>query len=307
MSRKNFKFVLAGMVMLTAVACSDKKESTRLKDYPVFLKEGHRGTRGLMPENTIPAMEKGVEVGANVVEMDVYTTKDGKVLVAHDPYANIQHTLREDSSEISKDSAKNYVWHQMNYDDIAKLDVGSKYYAAFPEQQKMKVHMPLLADLIDSVEAFCAAHKLAPPIYNIELKNSPQYDSLGYNASPADLVHAVMDVVKTRSIGHRFYLQSFDIRPLQVIHQEYPEVVIGFLTSDKKKTAADNLKELGFTPDLYSPSFNLVTPELVKTCQELGMKLVPWTVNSDEDIKRMVDMGVNGIITDYPNKLKDIK
>src|SRR5687767_1371421 len=115
-------------------ACTASRKLTLPENYPVFYKEGHRGTRGLMPENTIPAMKKGVEAGANCIEVDVYLTKDGKVLISHDPFVNIAHSLYADGSEIAKADAKKYIWHQMNYEEVKKFDVGSKPYANWPQQ-----------------------------------------------------------------------------------------------------------------------------------------------------------------------------
>lgn len=284
---------------LSAGACAQKTKT--VTKYPTFYKEGHRGTRGLMPENTIPAMIKGLEAGANMVEVDIYITKDKQVLIAHDPYVNVNHSTYEDGTEISKEDAKKYVWRQMNYADIRKFDVGSKPYKDFPQQQKLKAYMPLLGELIDSVEAFTASRKMAPAIYNIEIKTSPKYDSLGYNAGPEEMMKAVMDVVKSKNIGNRYYIQSFDVRPLQVVHAQYPGVIIGFLTGDPKTTLQDNLAQLGFKPDVYSPHYKLVTPEMAAACKAQKMKLVPWTVNTIEEMKTLVKMGVDGIITDYPN------
>lgn len=285
-------------------ACTATNHLSLPANYPVFYKEGHRGTRGLMPENTIPAMEKGVEVGANCIEVDVYLTKDGKVLIAHDPFVNVTHSLYADGREIAKEDAKKYTWHQMTYDDIRQFDVGSKPYPAFPQQQKIKVAMPLLGELIDSVEAYTTANNLPKPIYNIELKTSPKYDSLQYNAAPAELVEATLKEVRARQIGNRFYLQSFDVRPLQYLHQQHPDVVIGYLTGGKDLES--NLKSLGFLPHIYSPEYNLVTRSMAEYCHSKKMKLVPWTVNDKEKMKRLIADGVDGIITDYPNYFKEI-
>lgn len=285
-------------------ACTTGRQLSVPQNYPVFYKEGHRGTRGLMPENTIPAMKKGVEVGANCIEVDVYLTKDGKVLISHDPYVNVTHSLYNDGSEIAKGDAKKYIWHQMNYEDIRQFDVGSKPYNAFPQQQKIKVSMPLLGELIDSVEAYVTANNLPKPIYNIELKTSPKYDSLNYNSGPAEVVRAVMADVRARNIGNRFYLQSFDVRPLQVVRKEYPDVVIGYLTTGKNLDS--NLKSLGFLPHIYSPEFSLVNKAMAGFCHKKNMKLVPWTVNDKEKMKSLIADGVDGIITDYPNYFVEI-
>jgi glycerophosphoryl diester phosphodiesterase len=292
--------VIAGCL----AACTTANKLTVPKNYPVFYKEGHRGTRGLMPENTIPAMKKGVEVGANCIEVDVYLTKDGKVLIAHDPYVNVEHSLYDDGSQIAQGDAKKYIWHQMNYEDIRKFDVGSKIYPAFFQQQKIKTYMPLLGELIDSVEAYVTANNLPKPIYNIELKTSVKYDSLKYNAGPAEVVDAVLKDVAGRKIGNRFYIQSFDVRPLQYVHAAHPEIVIGFLTDGKNIDS--NLKSLGFLPHIYSPQFKLVTKDMANYCHSKHMKLVPWTVNDKEKMKNLIADGVDGIITDYPNYFAEI-
>ncbi|WP_276485957.1 glycerophosphodiester phosphodiesterase family protein [Paraflavitalea pollutisoli] len=293
--------VTAALALTGLFACKSTQKMTTNFQYPAFYKEGHRGTRGLMPENTIPAMTKAIEVGANFVEVDIYITKDKQVMIAHDPYVNVNHTLTEDGKEISKEEAKKFVWRQMNYADVRKFDVGSKPYNGWPQQQKVKSYMPLLGELIDSVEAFTAARGGTPVIYNIEVKTSPQYDTLNYNAGPEEMIKSVMDVVKSKKIGNRFYIQSFDFRPLQEVHNKYPGTTIGFLTGDPKMSLEDNLKKLGFTPDVYSPAYKLVTADMVAACKQHNMKLVPWTVNTKEEMQTLIKLGVNGIITDYPN------
>ena len=295
------------IIPLSAAGClaacgTTKQTAGGMSGYPTFFKEGHRGTRGLMPENTIPSMKKAIEIGANFIEVDVYVSKDGQVLIAHDPFANIAISTLPDGRSISKDSAKFYTWHQMNYADIRRIDVGSKGNPAYPQQQKLAAYMPLLGELIDSVEAFTATRKLNPTIYNIEIKSNPKMDGV-YQPAPDVLVKAIMDVVNTKNIGNRFYLQSFDMRPLQSARRLYPEVTIGFLTGDAKRSVDENVQALGFKPDIYSPAYQLVNAGTVEACRKHGMKLVPWTVNTAEEIHKLVKLGVNGIITDYPNLL----
>lgn len=275
------------------------------KEFPDFYKEGHRGGTGLMPENTIPAMKKAVDVGANVIEVDVYTTKDGKVIITHDPHINWKISLTKDGKELTEEEAKKYPVHQMNYDDIRQFDVGSKYYAPFPDQKKIKTYIPLLGELIDSVEQHTSSKKLPKVIYNIELKTGPTYDDI-YNSKPNELVDAVMAVVNSKKIGNRFYIQSFDMRPLQYAREKYPKVTLGFLTGSPT-SFDDNIKQLGFVPHIYSPNQKLVTADLVTQCKSSKTKLVVWTVNTKEDMQRLKDLGVNGIITDYPNYLSELK
>lgn len=272
--------------------------------FPAFYKEGHRGARGLMPENTIPAMLKGLEMGANVLEMDVYTTKDGQVVVAHDPYINPDYSLLPDGTEIPATDTRRYILHQMNYAEIRQFDTGSKYYSEFPQQQKIHTYMPLLDELMDAVEHYINSHHLPKPIYNIELKTDPEYDSI-YSSPPIDVVEAVMAAVKSKNIQQRYYLQSFDFRPLKYLHERYPEVPVGFLT-ETDSSFEDNIKELGFYPAIYSPSYEMTTADLIQKCHEHGLKFIPWTVNSLDEMKSIVDLGADGIITDYPNLFREL-
>jgi glycerophosphoryl diester phosphodiesterase len=188
----------------------------------------------------------------------------------------------------------------MNYDSIKKYDVGLKPHKDFPQQQKIPGYKPLLGELIDSTDRY--AKSIGKPVmYNIELKTNAAYD--GTKQPPVDeTVDLVMQVVKEKKIEDRSYLQSFDFRPLQILHKKYPTIVTAVLISDKdKRSFEQQLNELGYSPQMYSPHYSLVTPELVKECHKRNIKLIPWTVNTLEEMKKMKQLGVDGIITDYPN------
>lgn len=274
--------------------------------FPKFYKEGHRGTRGLMPENTIISMKKAIEDGANIIEVDIQISKDKKVMVAHDPYINRQISLLPNGEEVPEADAQKYILYQMPYDSIRKFDVGLKYYSEFPRQKKLKTYIPLLGELIDSVEQFTKARKFAPVIYNIEIKARPDKDGT-LQPVPSELMDLVMDVVRSKDIDNRFYIQSFDIRQIQEVHNRYPGVVTGFLTSNKEATLEENLKNIGFTPDIYSPHYKLATKELVDKAHAHGMKFVPWTVNTLEEMQQLLAMSVDGIITDYPDLFRELE
>lgn len=274
------------------------------KSFPSFYKEGHRGTRGLMPENTIPSMKKAIDDGANIIELDIQISKDRQVLVSHDPFINNKFTLLADGKEIPESDEKKYLLHQMEYADIRSFDVGSKPYDAFPKQKKMRAYIPLLGELIDSVEQYTAAKGLPGIIYNIEIKSKTDQDGY-YQPTPDVLIRLVMDVVNSKQIRNRFYIQSFDVRQIQEVHKNYPHVVTGFLTSDKEVSFEENLDAIGFAPQIYSPNYKLATPALIKKCHDRGIKFVPWTVNTSEEIKMLMGMKVDGIITDYPYLLNN--
>jgi len=272
--------------------------------YPAFFKIGHRGTRGLMPENTIPAMTKAIELGCNTIEFDVHITKDGKVVVYHDASFNPEYTQMPDGSDIPTADRKKYTFYQMDYTDIRKFRVGLKKYPAFPKQQQMASYAPLLSELIDSVELYTKAHQLPKVNYLLEIKSSAATDGFE-QPSPEVVVDKIMADLKTKKLGDRLIIQSFDVRPLKVLHKKYPKVALGFLTGDNKVTMDKNLTDLGFSPQFYNPHYGMVTPEMVNTCHSKNMLICPWTVNEIADMKKVKALNVDGIITDYPNYFAD--
>lgn len=261
-------------------------------------RQGHRGTRGLMPENTIPAMKKALDIGVETLELDVIISKDKQVVVSHDPYMTAEITTKPDGTPVTAAEQKDIKLYQLTYDQIRKYDVGSRKHPQFPEQQNFRAYKPLLSELIDSVDAYAKAKKLPMPRYNIEIKMSPQPDSV-YNPGPAEFVRLVMPICQQK-LGSRYNIQSFDARPLQLIHKQYPSVTLAYLTANAK-SIADNLATLGFTPNIYSPYYKTVTDEAVKFCHDKQMQIIPWTVNTKAEIDALVKLGVDGIITDYPN------
>jgi glycerophosphoryl diester phosphodiesterase len=284
------------------VGCKSPQKTTASKPLklPAFNKEGHRGTRGLMPENTIAAMRKALDLHVNTVEVDVLISKDKKVVISHDIYFHPDITTTPDGNTLDSKEAQKHLLYTMNYDSIKKYDVGLKPHKDFPQQQKMPAYKPLLSELIDSTDAY--AKRLGTTVmYNIELKTNPAYD--GIKQPPVEeTVDLVMEIVNSKNIIDRSYLQSFDFRPLQILHRKYPTVTTAVLISDKdKRTFEQQLADLGYTPEMYSPHYSLVTPELVSKCHQRNIKLIPWTVNTPEEINRLKELGVDGIITDYPN------
>lgn len=274
--------------------------------FPKFLIEGHRGASSVRPENTIPSVIKAIEDGANVIEIDVHISKDNQVVVTHDSKLNRSITLTPEGEEIAEGDSENYIIYKMNYSDIKKYDVGTKFYRRFPEKESMKAYIPLLGELIDSVERFTAENKYPPVIYNIEVKVTPGQDG-NYQPAAPEFTDLVMEVVKQKKLGYnRFYLQSFDLPLLREVNRKYPLVVTGFLTGNRDISLEENLSQLGFSPQIYSPNSGLVTPELIAKTHAAGMKFVPWTVNEKQDMEKFIKMGVDGIITDYPERLKQV-
>ncbi len=296
----------ASLLLLNASSCkTTSTTSDRPKEYPEFFQVGHRGTRGLMPENTIPSMTKAIEVGANTIEFDVHVSKDGQVLVYHDDSFDPRYTTMPDGSEIPKDQRDQYTFYQMNYADIRPFVIGMKPYGEFPQQQRLSTYTPLLSEMIDSVEQFTKGRNLPQVYYLLEIKSNAKTDGVEQPV-PEEFVKKIMAALEPYHLGHRLIVQSFDMRPLQAMHRLYPDVKLGFLTGDKKATLEENLAKLAFTPQFYNPNSELATPELVKKCHDLKMLIEPWTVNTADEMKKIKAMGVDGIITDYPNLFKQL-
>lgn len=267
--------------------------------------QGHRGARGIMPENTIPSMLKAIELGVNTIEMDVVVSKDKKVVVSQEPYFNHEFSLMPNGKSIALKDEKKYNIYKMNYSEVKKFDVGSKLHPRFPGQQKFKAYKPLLTELIDSVETFVKVRKFTKPDYNIETKLIRKGDG-EFQPSPEEYVDLIMAIVKEKKLEKRVIIQSFDIRTLQYVHQKYPKIRTS-LGIDEKEDFENNIADLGFKPTIYSPYSVLVGKTLIEKCHKLGIKIIPWTVNSIADLKYLMNLGVDGVITDYPNLMEQLK
>lgn len=292
--------------------------------------QAHRGGMALLPENTIPAMINAVKLGAKTLELDVVISADGKVVVSHDPYMSAVFMSKPDGSEITKAEEKELSLFKMTYDSISRYSSGIKQHPVFPAQQQLKTHKPLLSDLIDSVETYVKINKLKPVFYNIETKSSPMGDGK-YNPSPEVFAKTMMDVINQKGIKKRLVIQSFDVRTLKVLRQTEPSVKLSLLVSGKMNLTEEQLKKyglsakevdeylkqmnskkggleedltnLGFVPDIYSPYYTSVDAELVKKVHQKKMLILPWTVDKEEDMVALTKLGVDGIITNSPDIL----
>jgi glycerophosphoryl diester phosphodiesterase len=270
---------------------------------PTFDLEGHRGCRGIMPENTIPAMLKAVDLHVTTLEMDAVITKDKQVVVSHEPFFNHEITTKPDGRYVTEQEEKSLNINQMTYEEVKRYDVGLKPHPRFPLQEKLKAVKPLLGTLIDSVEDYCKRNHLPPVFYNIETKSQPATDNI-YHPGPKEFVDLLMKVILSRKIENRVIIQSFDIRTLQYVHEKYPSFRTALLIEDFDKRGLQiQLKELGFIPTIYSPDYSLVNKQLIKDCHSQNIKVIPWTVDDKETMQRLKKLGVDGIITDYPPPL----
>jgi glycerophosphoryl diester phosphodiesterase len=250
-------------------------------------------------------MLKAIDLGVTTLEMDVVITKDNKVVVSHEPWFETEITTKPDGSFVNPVEAMQLNIYQMSYDEVLKYDVGMKPHPRFPQQQKMKVVKPLLSDLIDSVEAYLVKKNLPKVRYNIETKSLPAGDNK-FHPVPSEFAELLMAVINEKKIEDRVIIQSFDFRSLKYIHEKYPSIKTSMLIEDSDVNDFDGqLNKLGYTPEYYSPNQTLVDDKLVKQCHDKGMKIIPWTVNDTKQVKKLKKMGVDGIITDFPDLVKN--
>lgn len=288
------------MILGLVIACHVAKKNEQAV-LPAFDKEGHRGCRGLMPENTLPAMLSALDLHVTTLEMDVVITKDNQVILSHEPFFNHDITTKPNGEYVTEQEEKGLNIYQMTFPETQRYDVGLKPHPRFPRQQKLKATKPMLSEVIDNVEASVKLKGTSKVFYNIETKTSPLTDNT-YHPAPEVFVELLMNVIHRKKIADRVIIQSFDFRTLKIIHQKYPQIRTAALIEDyDKRTFEQHIEELGFTPAIYSPAQNLVTKELVEKCHAQKVKLIPWTVNDKNKIEEFRAMGVDGIITDYPD------
>lgn len=266
--------------------------------------QGHRGCRGLLPENTIPAFLKAVELGVTTLELDVVISQDKQVVVSHEPFLSHVICRGPEGEIIEEEDEKGYNLYEMPYSEIAQCDCGSQPHPQFPEQQNFPAYKPLLSEVIDTVEQFIASNGYEPVYYNIETKSTEAGDSI-FHPKPAEFTDLLLSVLHEKDLQQRVVIQSFDVRTLQEVKKKKPELKLALLIGNTD-SPKHNLDKLGFTPAIYSPYYKLVDADLMKLAKRQKMQIIPWTVNESEDIKKMLEMGVEGIISDYPNRVIDL-
>lgn len=262
--------------------------------------QGHRGARGLMPENTIPAFLKALELGVNTLELDTVVSKDNRLVVSHEPFFSSEITLDANGQSIPKEKQTEYNIFKMNYSEIKQFDVGSLGNKRFPEQQKIKTYKPLLSEVFAETQKYIRAKKLENVMYNIETKSTLTGDNI-YNPPPAVFAKLLYDEILKNKMQSRVTVQSFDVRTLQEFKKFSVKMPLVLLV-ENREGIEKNIERLSFQPEVYSPNYLLVDEATIKYCRAKNIKIIPWTVNEIADLERMKKLGLDGIITDYPDR-----
>lgn len=284
------KNLLLGVLLLLSVSMS--AQTTRTVEI-----EGHRGARGLAPENTIPSFLKALEYKTETLELDVVISGDGKVVVSHEPWFSHVISLDKNGKQIAEENEKEHNIFKLKYSEIKLYDVGSIGNKGFPEQQKMKVSKPLLKDVFKAVNDYTRKNKMKSVRFNIEIKSNLDWDNK-FTPAPDIFAKKVYDEIIKNKMQNNVIVQSFDVRPLQELRKMPVKLPIALLVGNKDGIEK-SIGRLGFNPDTYSPHFSLIDEATVKYCRERNIKIVPWTVNEITDLERMKNFDLDGIITDY--------
>ena len=286
--------------------------------------EAHRGGRALMPENTLPAFANALSMGVDTLELDVGVTADGEVVVSHERGLN---------PDLARDAAGAYVaapgtpFAKLRFTDVRSYDVGqlrpdSAYAKQFPDQRAVTgTHIPTLR------EVFALVRKSGNRSvrFNIETKIDP--DHTDESLDPQGFVAKLLGVIEAEQFSDRVMIQSFDWRTLLLVQQQAPKIPTVYLTLQRGSAPTIVLDKAtnwtaGFSPAdhggslprtikaaggaVWSPYFGDVTVALVTEAHALGLRVVVWTVNKPEDMARMIETGVDGIISDRPDLLRQV-
>ena len=287
--------------------------------------QGHRGTRGLAPENTIAAFQRALDIGITTVETDLAVTKDGVLVISHDPYLNPDFVRGPDGVWLA---AKGPTIHALTLAELKRYDIGrlnpaSAYARQFPLQQPADgQRFPTLAELFALAQASAKSVR-----FNLETKITPT--SGGETPDPKTFAKLTVDAIRKAGLAARVTVQSFDWRTLLEVKQLAPDIETACLTIETENF--DSVQRNSGKPSPWHAGLDLAQygsslPRLVKAAgcstwsmfwrnltleemaeaQRLGLKVLPWTVNDPADMARLIDWRVDGIITDYPDRLRKV-
>ena len=278
---------------------------------------GHRGARGLMPENTIQGFEYILDNDVLAIEFDVLLTKDEVPVITHDFYLSKAITRNAEGNWLSEDGPRisDLTVSELQMFDIGGVDKRSLYGSLYPEQAFLSgIRIPKLSDLLDLV----CLPKGQDLFMLLEIKSEP-------STPKSKIIENIVLEIEKRSLSNRAVLHSFDWNLLEECGRLAPEMPRSYLSQlpessndpfDKpsEEISPDFSSLNGSIPEaiqaagghLWCPYFKDVTAELVGEAHRLGLPVCTWTVNEIEDFENMLDMGVDGIITDYPDRAKNV-
>ena len=267
---------------------------------------GHRGCRGLLPENTIPAFLHALALGVDVLEMDVIISADNQVVVSHEPWLNPTICLDPAGQAIKPSNPPLFNLYQMPYHIIRQCDCGLLRHPGFPNQQIQPAYKPLLSEVLTAIAEAVQQLGRNPVRFSIEIKSLPEGDNL-YHPEPSHFLALVLDVLSKARVISQTTLLCFDARILQLAYQQQPNLATCLLVEQEQPWLL-SLQALGHIPAAFGPDFRTVTLEAVQQLRSCypSLRLVPWTANTITDMQHLLDLRVDGITTDYPDVLASL-
>ncbi len=266
---------------------------------------GHRGCRGLLPENTLPAFREALRLGVDVVELDVVISADHQVVVSHEPWMSAAICRAPTGAAIPVAEQQQHNLYHLPYARIRQYDCGLTRHPGFPEQQPVPAYKPLLREVVVELEILARQLGRPPVRYSIEVKSGVGEEPR-FQPPAAVFLELVLAELRALEILPRTTLLSFDKRVLQLARPLLPSLPLCLLIEDTLPVA-EHLLVLGFRPEVLGPDFHLLTPTLVANLREQHIKLVPWTVNEVADMWRVLALAPWGITTDYPDRLLGLR
>lgn len=288
------------LLLLFTIVTSSCTSDENSQDFDL---QGHRGARGLLPENTIPGFLKAVDLGVDTIELDLVVTGDRQLLISHEPWFNHLISTKPDGTPVTEDEQMNYNIFEMTYAETQQFDVGKRGNPNFPAQTPVEATKPLFKDAIRTIEEYISENELPSVAYNIETKSNPDQYGI-YYPHPDEfaqlLYDELSDLNEEFNLFDRVTVQSFDPATLIEYRKLNKQTAIAMLvyTQDPMESF---IETLGFTPEVWSPDYRLVNPELIRKAHEQNMDVIPWTVNTISEMQQLLKLGADGIITDYPD------
>ena len=297
---------MGGLTLLFCLllsALADKAAATDVVNQAIDL-QGHRGARGLLPENTIPGFQRALELGVTTLEMDVVINAEDHVVLSHEPWMSAKICAHSDGRKVTEKEEKSLRIYAMSDEQVAKFDCGSRGHPGFSRQQAMPLAKPLLSEVLQAVASPSSASPSPALVqtsvrFNIEIKSRPEGDRV-FHPEVGEFSQILYGVLKEYGVLERTTVQSFDPRALEAMHSIDPELSIALLISDSHDLE-QNLALLSFVPAIYSPDYKLVDKRLIRAAHAQNIQVIPWTVNNADTMRELLSWGVDGLITDYPD------
>lgn len=271
---------------------------------PSFDIQGHRGARGLAPENTVPSFLEALRYGVHTVELDVIVSADQRLIVSHEPWCSSVICTDPDGEPVLPEQEEAHNLHLLSVEEIQRYDCGLRGHPDFPHQRPQPAVKPTLGEVVRATDDFCARTGRPPCRFNIEVKSRPSWEGV-FQPDVHTFAGIVFAALTELELERRVTVQSFDPRIVARTRELDPTLTLALLVVNDMGFAA-NVERLGFEPQVYSPLYKMVDSVLVRTVHNRGMRIVPWTVNESMDMRRLVAMKVDGLITDYPNRAAEV-